>query len=211
MLSPLFSPLWWSHVYWRRTRGTEAGSWLAEWVCALMPLHGSHRVNPSGRTGRGITESLVGLEENHQSETKRGYHSVPFHCVFWRDVSQATPVTLVCSEGKTQHLHFICDIKKPYLHNTFIFLNMLHSSPRKPLHHRTAACSLGSVFKILNQVGILFNFIAHHRGRLWGRWEWRAGDGEHTPMWGHRRLEAGDALPPLWPPKGMEIKSISNG
>lgn len=61
----------------------------------------------------------------------------------------------MCSEGKTQHLHFICDIKKPYLHNTFIFLNMLHSSPRKPLHHRTAACSLGSVFKILNQVEIL--------------------------------------------------------
>ena len=53
---------------------------------------------------------------------------------------------------KVQCLHFIFDIK-PYLHNTFIFLNVT-ALCRKPFHHKIATCDPDSIFKILNQMKI---------------------------------------------------------
>lgn len=71
----------------------------------------------------------------------------------------------MCPEKKkVQCSHFIYDVKKPYLHNTFKFLNMLQLFVEN--HSiKTETSDPDFIFKILSQIqiflsGFQFNFIA---------------------------------------------------
>lgn len=100
-------------------------------------------------------------------------------------------VTLCWVPKKKSTVCFIFDVKKPYLHNTSIFVDMLQLSVEN--HSiKTATWDLHSIFKVLSQIkiflsGLQCNFTAHPQRETEGKQEWRVGDGKRKihplPHW----------------------------
>lgn len=82
-----------------------------------------------------------------------------------RKYRKHTTVTLCWVQKEKSTVHFISDVKKPYLHNTFMFVGMLQLSIEN--HSiKTATCDLDSIFEVLSQIkislsGLQCNFTAH--------------------------------------------------